>query len=401
MRIRLIFCFLIGLTPVAQAQFTETISRGYRPDITALAMGEAVAAVPLAQTAFFYNPAHLDQVAGLKPSIVLFGLQGALSTNVFDQIAFVQDELRPAIDKGIENLAPDERQRLYETALKKGRTRTTATLSLQLPSLTGRVGPVAVGGGAFLFSGVRYRTVESSSGVGIPRIEADGRLDVLVVGTASGSIYPGLSAGLSLKYLRRYLTHKHKSIEAFPPDEALLLLRGQAVGADVGLLYEPSLPGPGRLRIGLALYNFVHTPLRYRYSRTLAGEDGATQLLAVEISQANHNFALRPGYRVGFAYTWSWKAPGGWLQMPTLAMDYVHQRGIRGSALTRLSMGMRVAVGSILNLAAGLHQGYTTAGIGLRLGVFRIDYAIFGFEEGRLPGQLPSWQHTIAILTSL
>jgi len=397
----LVLACLVGRVCATYAQFTETNSRLYRPEIPALAMGEAVAAVPLPQTAFFYNPAHLVHVTGLKPSVVLIGLQGALSTNVFDQIAFVQDELRPAIDEGLENLTPEERRRLYEKTLEKGRTRTTAAFSLQLPTVSGRIGPVAAGGGIFLAAGGRYRTVESSSGAGIPRIEADGRLDVMAVGTASAQLQPGWSMGLSLKYLRRYLTHKHKSVEAFAPDEALLLLRGQAVGADVGVLYEPPLPGPGQLRLGLVLYNLVYTPLRYRYSRILSGDNGAPQpaLLANEIAQANQYFDLRPGYRVGVAYTWRWQTP--WLQAPTLSMDYVHQRDMRGSILTRLSLGMRVAVGPVLNVATGLHQGYTTLGLGLRLGVFRLDYAFFGFEEGRLPGQLPSWQHIASLTVSL
>ncbi|CAM3259484.1 hypothetical protein RHBI111906_04910 [Rhodothermus bifroesti] len=399
----LVAACLVGGVRAIYAQFTETISRLYRPEIAALAMGEAVAAVPLPQTAFFYNPAHLIHVTGLKPSIVLIGVQGALSTNVFDQVAFVQDELRPAIDEGLENLTPEERRRLYEETLEKGRTRTTAALSLQLPTVSGRIGPVAAGGGVFLSSAGRYRTVESSSGVGIPRVEADGRLDVLAVGTASVQVQPGWSLGLSLKYLRRYLTHKHKSVEAFAPSEALLLLRGQAIGADVGVLYEPPLPGPGQLRLGLVLYNLVYTPLRYRYSRTLSGNDGASQsaLLAEEIVQANQYFGMRPGYRIGVAYTWRWQTPGGWLQAPTVSLDYIHQRDMRGGVLTRLSLGTRIAVGPVLSVAAGLHQGYTTAGLGLRLGGFRLAYALFGFEEGRLPGQLPSWQHTASLTISL
>lgn len=396
-----IIAFLLWGGQVSWAQFTETVGRGYRPEIAAMAMGEAVAAVPLAQTAFFYNPAHLYYTTGLKPSVVLVGVQGALSTNVFGQIAFVQDELRPAINEGLENLTVEKRRQLYEETLAKGRKRTTIALSLQLPTVSGRIGPVAAGGGIFVTAGGRYRSIESSSGAGIPRIEADGRLDVLAVTAASAQLQPGWSVGFSLKYLRRYLTHKHKSVEAFSADEGLLLLKGQAIGADFGVLYEPSLPGPGQLRVGMVLYNFLATPLRYRYSRLLGGDAVSPALQAEEITQANRYFGLRSGYRVGLAYTWNWQAPGGWLQAPTIALDYVHQRDIQGNMLTRLSLGTRVSVGSMLNLAAGLHQGYPTAGVGLRFSVFRLEYAFFGFEEGRSAGQLPSWQHVFSITFAL
>ncbi|GAF85240.1 unnamed protein product, partial [marine sediment metagenome] len=48
-------------------------------------------------------------------------------------------------------------------------------------------------------------------------------------------------------------------------------------------------------------------------------------------------------------------------------------------------------------LRLGLSQGYPTAGLGIRLGMFKADYAFFTEELGVYAGQLPKRQHNLAL----
>ena len=48
-------------------------------------------------------------------------------------------------------------------------------------------------------------------------------------------------------------------------------------------------------------------------------------------------------------------------------------------------------------LRAGLNQGYPTAGIGLRFGMFRLDYVYFTKELGYYPGQFAKQKHVLSL----
>src|SRR5690606_33666207 len=72
--------------------------------------------------------------------------------------------------------------------------------------------------------------------------------------------------------------------------------------------------------------------------------------------------------------------------------------GLNRSVLTRLCLGAQTSINDWFFVRAGLNQGYTTVGFGFDLMLVRIDYAYYGIEEGRLPGQLPSWRHSIQLL---
>jgi hypothetical protein len=60
-------------------------------------------------------------------------------------------------------------------------------------------------------------------------------------------------------------------------------------------------------------------------------------------------------------------------------------------------MGVQTTVGHAFSVRAGLNQGYTTLGAGLELPFARIDYAFFGSEQGRVPGQSASRHHRIQV----
>src|SRR5690606_27889252 len=87
----------------ARAQPFGALQQEARPAVRAFearAMGDAVAAVPDPETAFFYNPAHLASLARPYPFTV-GGLGAGISTGVADKYAYWRDALRPAVEEGL------------------------------------------------------------------------------------------------------------------------------------------------------------------------------------------------------------------------------------------------------------------------------------------------------------
>lgn len=399
---------LAPLGLAVHAQSPALTARSFVSSPAALGMGDAGVAFATPGTAFFYNPAHLATAAGLKPRINLLGLRVQGTTNLKEQYDFFDEELKPAIDRGIENLSTDERVRLYNEALELGGTRTYAGSDVLLPNVTMQVAGIGVGGGMFARNLVRYRI--SDAGAGVPNISFAGQSDLTAL--ASGAVdfgrygLAGLAAGVTAKYTRRFLTLKDKPIDAFSENESIYLLKGDNVGFDAGFTYAlDAIPVPGRITLGAAVYDVAASGFDYEDAdRVLYGDDANVDPATVEdeIALANRDFELSPSYRVGAAYT----VPSlfGLFRETGFALDYQGYSDpfVEGqSFLTRLHAGAQVRLARVLAVRAGLGQGYTSAGAGLAFGPIRLDYAFFGQEDGRMPGQVPSWNHTLQLAFAL
>ncbi|MGI9174146.1 MAG: hypothetical protein ACR2GR_02345 [Rhodothermales bacterium] len=401
----LFFCSL----QEASAQSHSQTARAFVPSPEVLGMGDAAVAFASRQGVFFYDPAHLAQVARPRDHINLLGVRGLLSSNFFEQERFIRGTIQPAVEEGtVDSLSSEE----LERALELGRTRTFAGGDLLLPSFMVRVNDFGVGGGVFTRSLVRYHATDG--GAQMPFIDFTGQADVIGMVSLAADFgrfgVQGLSAGLSTKYTKRYLTLKEKILDGFRDEEGVYLLTGTSFGVDVGVLYEvPSLPLPGKLNVGVAVYDFAASNFDYSFSRNLredvaAAEDAARIEAEIEeeVALANQKYPLSSSYRVGVAYT----VPKlyGLLKDSGVALDYLdYTKPLNGrqAFLTHFRIGAQTTVGSVLALRAGLSQGYTTFGAGLLLPVVRLDYAFYGVEEGRIPGQLPSWNHSLQLTLSL
>ena len=410
----LLALFLLTLlaNPTHGQSYSQT-ARAFVQEPAALGMGDAGVAFPTETTAFFYNPAHLTTAASPTPRVQILGVRGALSTNLFEQISFYRDDLEPAIDRGFDNLEDDELEALYNEARRLGRRRAFAGGDVLLPHVTMKLGPLGVGGGLFAHSLVRYRFEDAGAGAPAVNFAAQGDFTGLVSGAVDVSPFSagGLSVGLTAKFTRRYLSAKDKPLDALDEDEDVYLLRADALGLDVGFRYTLDLPLPGRLHAGLAVFDAASTGFDYAYGRTLvengrheasgsAAQDEA-RLIAQEEALANERYALYPSYRAGLAYMAS-----SFLSVfgeTGLALDYLgYDRPlIDQSFLAHLRLGAQMRVGEIAAVRAGLSQGYPSVGAGLELGFVSLDYAFYGFEEGRLPGQVPSYNHTLRLAFGL
>jgi hypothetical protein len=385
-----------------QAQNPRRTERAFVSSPAALGMGDVGVARPFETSSFFYNPAHAPHSGS---TIRALGVQGALSNQVRDQVRFYNDRVSPAVDRGLDNLPPDELRSLYTDALSVTATPSQGRAGLLLPAVTRQVGDlVGVGGG--LFAKTDGSMQFSNAGLGIPQVTLVSRSDF--IGAVSvGTEVPGtgLSLGTTLKYTKRYLSYKNKPLDTFSSDEQVLLLEGTNIGADLGVLYEvPLLPLPGTVTVGLSLYDLLHTGYNYDVYGTasdipLVGAfvPGSGKLdvarVDAEVALAKRQFNLEQSYRFGAAYTLDGVGP---LTDLAVAIDYLGYGSpeVNQSFLAQMHLGARATLVRVLDVRAGLGQGYPSAGAGLNLGVVHLDYAIHAFEEGRTPGQLSNWVHT-------
>ena len=388
--------FLLGTVETSAQSYSQT-NRSFVQSPMALGMGDAAVAFPSRATVFFYNPGHLAHIAPLRPRVTVLGIRGSFSENLLDQISFYKDTLDPAFDEGFENMDSDRVREIYDETLEIGRTRTLLGGDLLLPSVMFQAGGLGIGAGVFAHSLVRYRFPDG--GAGVPAVDLTGMADLSAIASAALDLgrygVSGLSIGATAKATQRSLTLKNKPLDAISGDEDVYVYKGSSLGLDVGILMDLDfIPIPGNLRFGAAVFDLVATDFAYEFDRNLtenAPDDQAT--IADEEATARELYEIDSSYRVGLAYT----VPTflGFFRETGVAVDYV---GYSNPAVDQVMMtGLRIGVQAnarIISLRAGLNSGYTTLGAGLSLGPVKVDYAYFAQEDGRLPGQLPSWTHT-------
>ena len=396
-RRRLLSAIMLLLLSV---QVTPLLAQHYRINTRSMVqlpgakgMGNAIVALPVQQSAFFYNPAH-----GAHSSfhITILGVQTSLSNNVLDQLRFFSNELKPAIDEGIDNLPNDELSSLYSETLRIGRAYSFIHADVLAPSFGAKVGPVGFGLGIFGSSNVQYNFPDA--GGGLPLVNMQMVADGMVVANTAIDLsrfgVDGFSTGFTAKYTSRFTTLKSKPLDAISSEEAFYVLNAHRFSLDLGFQYQlPILPYfPGNFHLGLALYDIVGSEFDFTYHSTLQGNDIQADIEA-DIQEANSLLNINPSFRLGVAYSLP-KIPAGILDETGVTLDYI---GYTNPALdqaffSRLRLGIQARV-KVFTLRTGLNQGYPTIGGGISLGFMDLDYAFYGREEGRYPGQLPSWHH--------
>jgi len=409
MRSRLLFLALLLASPfvAADAQTFGAIQQDARPHVAGLqvrAMGGAVAAVPMAETAFFYNPAHLARLDLSKPRITFVGAGASVSNQIFAEYRFVRDELEPAIEEGLGEIRLEDYGRLvdlYERALELGSTQTTATLTAYGPSVQMRISDnESIGVG--LFGTNSFRMQFTDAGVGVPRLDAFNQLDlILPVTGAYGIPNSPLAVGVTASYTRRYLTAKGALLEELDADEEhLYVLKGNSISFDVGIHAEDVMPN---LDLGAAFYQIVGGGFNYSYDSRidLTGNDGPDD--EAEIAALEERFNAReskPTYRIGAAYRIPIPPSAqAVVNSVTIATDYVSASTSEYDqpAGAHFRMGIGADIGRILSVHSGYSQGYPSFGASLNLPVVHLEYAYFGIEDGRTAGQLGRYNHHIQI----
>jgi hypothetical protein len=391
-----------------RAQGPGVPEREPRPFVRALeaqAMGDAVAAVPHPETAFFYNPAHLARLPRLRLTYVGFGV--GTSAGAAARYAFWRDELQPALEEGLEHLRTTDHARLealYGEALDLGRRQSIAAATLYGPAVQAPVRASGLGGavGAGLFGTGRARLRFADAGAGVPFLDAYGQADVILPVTAAVVIpETPLAVGVTASYTRRSVTAKAAFLDTLSPDdERLYVFTASGVRVDAGLHTADVLPG---LDLGAAFYGLLGSGFTYRHGGdvVLTGSGGADDLAEVAALEARFNGRTdNPSFRVGAAYR---VAPRYLSGLPlggvTVSADYVSAStsDFDQTVGARLRAGVDVAVLPTLRVRTGVSQGYPSVGATLSLPRTQLDYAFFGVEDGREPGQLGRYNHHLRL----
>lgn len=378
------------------------------PDLSSLAAGGAVTALPTLDSPFVSNPAHVATTVGVRVNVL--GVTASAGGNVHESYEFYNEQLGPAIEEGLEQIRRDDPERLetlYREALALGRQQKTAAVAVLAPSVRARAGAVAFGGGLYGHTVSRAKVLDG--GAGVPYVDLYGQADVFVPAvlgvdldrTALGRALPfRLALGASATYVQRRLSAKGETVDAIDPDgEKVYLLRGEAVQLRAGA-YARDVAVPG-LDFGAE----AMTPgaaMTYRLERSweVSGSGGAPDD-AAEVEALRARFegrASSPVVRVGAAYRLPEALVPG-LSRVAVTADYTSastsefdqslQAGLRG--------GVQARFARLVEVRAGMSQGMPSAGLAIGDRYVRVEYATYGVEDGRLLGQLPRRNHVVQL----
>jgi hypothetical protein len=368
-------------------------------------MGDAGVALPGADRPFFYNPAQLPV---LSSYFTVVGVQAAAGHTLRRQVDFLNRDLRPAVESEFDGGGP-AMEALYRKARREGRGPGRGHGAVVLPSFAYITSGFGVGGGLFAKTALNYRI--DDGGLGVPEVSLLSRTDIVAALSVGADLdvvgLPGLSVGGTLTREQRFLTFENKPIDTLAPDESAVLVEGSVLQVDIGALYVPDGWGlPGQLSLGGAAYDVLDnsydytvgsSPPQFPFLDGLAtggpAPDSAEEAQAA--TQARRLFPLERSYRVGVAYRFAHVLG---LNDVGLALDYQDYRRDVQHPLARLHFGVRGEPVDGVVLRGGLSAGYPTGGVGIRVGAFRVDYALHAFEEGRAPGQASTYVHSGRLL---
>jgi hypothetical protein len=394
---------LLLLAAPAEAQRFPQYARAAVEAPQVLARGGAAVALPTAEAALFYNPAHLARLDLPRVRIEVLGAQAGANPKFFGDLRFVQDDVRPALEEGISPPLSQEDMDLFNEAIDRGRRPTMARVAAALPVLTVSTPWGGVGGGLFATNTTRYQFEDL--GGGIPLIDVVNQADFIgALGVATSIPGSPVAVGTTGRFARRAIAYKHKDLLAIDPDnEQLYVIGGSTFALDLGLHAADVVPGlPGRIDAGIAVYDLLGGGFDYELDRAISftGPGPVDQRELNDVLAAFEGRDGSPSFRVGAAYH---LPPLAGLADVAVALDYfsVSTSESAQPALSKFRLGAEAQAAGFVRLRAGLSQGYPTFGVGLESRVARLDYAFFGEEDGRLPGQLPRFTHLLQLRLGL
>ena len=329
--------------PSIEAQTLRTTDVPFRPDIRAIGMGGAYLAAGRNGSAFLYNPALLVQ------SHADVGIPFSFGTdqNAIGLFKFINDN-KDSLSK-FADLTSASQQELYDGITPFDGEKTRLRISPMFNIVMRNFGISA------------YGLVRAGAGIdkGIfePRIQADGRSDIVVTIGAANYITPKLAIGGNAKIVNsRFTSFDVRVTKAGGTfDTVLDSLRKSKGGfaADVGALYRLT----PKTSLGFVIQNIY-------------GKVG------------NETFPVN--VKAGIA----WRS-----NHFTLAADLTDILNKDGVALfNRVFMGGELGL-PLIQIRGGFYQGYLSFGAGLNLKLIKLDYAFYKQEFSRRPGLDGRGQH--------
>ena len=321
--------------------------------VRALGMGDAFTAVADDESSLFYNPAGLARVRGLN--LKIFDV-GAGASNVSSISKF--------------------------QGLKGG---SGTSFSQSLSSLYGEHIWVGAGGEAFFTMPMFGIGVYDHSGALIqidnpvyPQVHTRVLNDygyVMGLGIPAGLLH----LGADLKYIKRTgadSTFGPAAIGDLQSSNITDRITGWGTGYGADLGASLVIPAP-----------FFRAALSVAWKNV-----GATQFKSsngTDIPSEPNNITVGAGLK--------FDAP---LISVTPAIDIVYLNDANLQLTRKVNFGVELGL-PLLDLRAGFHEGYYTAGVGVNLGLFRVDGATYGVELGAYPGQIEDRRYVVQFTMEL
>ncbi|MEE2991734.1 MAG: hypothetical protein VX603_01000 [Gemmatimonadota bacterium] len=333
--------------PSIEAQTLRTTDVPFRPDIRALGMGGAYLAAGRNGSAFLYNPALLVQ------SHADVGIPFSFGTdqNAIDLFKFINDN-KDSLSK-FADLTSAGQQKLYDGITPFDGEKTRLRISPMFNIVMRNFGISAYG---LVRAGVGI-----DKGIFEPRIQADGRSDIVVTIGAANYITPKLAIGGNAKIVNSRFTsfdvRVTKAGDTFKTVQDSLRKSNSGYAADVGALYRLT----PKTSLGFVIQNIY-------------GKVG------------NETFPVN--VKAGIA----WRS-----NRLTLAADLTDILNKDGVALfNRVFMGGELSL-PLIQIRSGFYQGYLSFGAGLNLKLIKLDYAFYKQEFSRRPGLDGRGQHEVQV----
>jgi hypothetical protein len=307
--------------------------------VRALGMGNAYVAVVKDNDAIFYNPAGIAAVSGFNWTIAdpRVGANG---------LSAYQDFQNYQNNSSIATLF----ESLYGSSVWVGGGAKTA---LSLPGIG-----VAAFGNANADLGVNNPAY--------PTIDLNYYADYGVATAFGLEMIPGvLRAGIGLKRVNRTGTQISAGASTLAQLSATLLQnqlkdRGTGYGMDLGM--QLTIPSPVKPILAISWRDVGYTAFSFDEGAAAPAPIPPNLTLGAAIE-----FGI-PGFHV------------------TPAVDYRYADRSDIQIGEKIGLGVEVQL-LLINLRAGLDQGYYTLGVGLDFGLFRFDAATYGVELGAYAGQ--------------
>jgi hypothetical protein len=395
----LVLMTLALLAQPVEAQRLTQYSRATVESPQVLARGGASVALSRSESAVFYNPAQLARIDLRRPRVETFAVQGTASTNFLDNIGFLTGDVRGAVEQGIGLPLTEEERALFDEAIVRGRRPAVGQAAIALPTIMVQAGGAAFAIGVHGTNTTRYRFEDIGGGVPLLDLFSQADLIASVAGAVEIPSSP-LAAGATVRLAQRYLGSKVKDLLSMDSEyEALYIVSGSTMAVDLGLHAADVAPTlPGRLDLGLAVYDLLGGGFSYELDRriALAGSSNPDDQELVGLLAELASRDGRPTVRAGAAYHFLESVPVADL---AVALDWVSASTSesRQPVLAGLRLGAEAAVLNHFTVRAGVGQGYPSGGFGVRIPGASIEYALFGVEDGRLPGQLKRYSHLLQL----
>ena len=83
---------------------------------------------------------------------------------------------------------------------------------------------------------------------------------------------------------------------------------------------------------------------------------------------------------------------------PAVDVRYLNREDLQ--LARKLNFGIEIGI-PLIDIRGGFHEGYYTAGVGVNLGLFRVDAATYGVELGAYPGQIEDRRYALEFTMEL